>query len=127
MQSDLQQRMDEGLDLLDAGDAKGALKIAKELERKRFTGAFDLGAQAYAALGWKEAAVSYLRKGLKEHHDSWLNWQLLGNYLSDLERYDEADDAYESALACDDPWKACVRMNQAIMWNRRGEIGRAHV
>ena len=39
--------------------------------------------------------VTVLRCGVTTASDVWLNWQLLGNYLSDLERYDDAEAAYQ--------------------------------
>ncbi len=51
--------------------------------------------------------------------DAWLNWQLLGNYLSDAGRFDEA--AYRSALACEQVWADSIHLNQAILAERQGD------
>jgi hypothetical protein len=49
----------------------------------------------------------------------WINWQLLGNYLSDIERYDEAASAYDEAFRCPGADESSIRLNQAILAARR--------
>jgi tetratricopeptide (TPR) repeat protein len=86
----------------------------------QFTAAFEIGALAHGQLGDLEAAVAVLRRGLDIAPTVWINWQLLGNDLSDLERYDEAVSAYERALECPDVRQSSIRLNQAILASRRG-------
>jgi tetratricopeptide (TPR) repeat protein len=43
----------------------------------------------------------------------WLLWQLLGNYRSDLGRYDAAHDAYARALECPGVEPSSVHLNRA--------------
>jgi Flp pilus assembly protein TadD len=71
-----------------------ALEIATELEAHRYSGSFEIAALAHAGKGDLEAAVAVLRRGVATVPDAWPNWQLLGNYVSDLGRYDEAEAAY---------------------------------
>jgi len=106
------------------GDAKPdeALEIADRLRELRHSGAFEIGALAHAAKGNLEEAVRLLEEGLEKAPGVWLNWQLLGNYLSDLERFPQAATAYERALACPDVWVASVRLNQAILAQRRKDF-----
>lgn len=114
-----QKLADEGFNLLDEGDHEGALDIAEVLEQRRFTAAFDIAAQSYAAMGDLASAIKTLERGVRIAPDCWSNWQLLGNYLSDLDRFDEAAVAYQHALACPDVFTDSVRLNQAVLANRR--------
>ena len=109
-----------GYQHLKDGDAEAALKVAAQLEVLGFTATFEIAALAHGQLGDLEAAVDVLRRGLEIVPTVWINWQLLGNYLSDLERYDEAASAYERALECPDVHQSSVRLNQAILASRRG-------
>ncbi|MBI3267476.1 MAG: hypothetical protein HYZ53_00525 [Planctomycetes bacterium] len=115
------QLLGEGYALVEAGDFEGALRIAEQLEAVRFTGAFELAASARAGSGHLADAITVLERGVAAAPGAWLNWQLLGNYRSDLEKYGEAAAAYEQALACDGCWVASVRLNQAILLSRQGE------
>ena len=87
-----------GIQHLNDGDAEAALEVAAQLEELRYTASFEIAALAYGQLGDLDAAVGVLTRGVDLAPDVGLNWQLLGNYLSDLERFDEAVSAYESAL-----------------------------
>lgn len=111
----------KGFASLREGEYEVALEAAKELEEMRHTAAFDIAAQAYAGMDDLESAVKTLNRGLEKAPNCWLNWQLLGNYLSDLEKYDNAAAAYDKALACPDVWVGSVHLNQAVLATRRSE------
>jgi len=96
-----------------------ALEIAAQLESQRFSRAFEIAALAQAGKGDLDAAVAALQRGVEVAPDVWLNWQLLGNYLSDLGRYEDAEGAYNRALACPGSSTDSVRLNLAILANRR--------
>src|SRR5262245_5741741 len=102
-----------GYQHLKDGDAEAALRVAEELESLLYTATFEIAALAHRQLGDIEAAVALLKRGLEIAPVVWVNWQLLGNYLSDLERFDEAAFAYESALECPGVWRSSVHLNQA--------------
>ncbi len=121
----IQKRADEGFSLLLEGEYEQALKIAKELQQEKYTAAFDIGAQAYVGLGNITQAIALLKEGLEFAPDSWLNWQLLGNYLSDNNDLVPAQDAYQRALECTDVWAESVFLNQAILFNRLNEFSSA--
>jgi tetratricopeptide (TPR) repeat protein len=120
---DLDQRtealMNQGFELLDEEEYEQALEVARELEKLESTGAFEIAALAHDGMDDVEEAVRVLHRGVEFAPDCWPNWQLLGNYLSDLDRFEEAEAAYEQALDCDDVWEASVRLNQAILAGRR--------
>jgi tetratricopeptide (TPR) repeat protein len=109
----------KGFASLREGEYEVALEAAKELEEMRHTAAFDIAAQAYAGMDDLENAVKTLNRGLEKAPKCWLNWQLLGNYLSDMENYDNAAAAYENALACPDVWVDSIHLNQAVLATRR--------
>jgi hypothetical protein len=102
-----------------------ALDVARQLERERFSGAFDLAARALIALGRLDEAIETLERGVKLAPAAWLNWQLLGNCLSEVEKYDQAAAAYASALGCANVWADSIRLNQAILAERCGDLREA--
>jgi tetratricopeptide (TPR) repeat protein len=128
--SDITRRKTEklveaGYQHLQEGNAEAALKVAEELESLRFTATFEIAALAHFQLGDIEAAVAVLKRGVKVAPTVWGNWQLLGNCLSDLGRYDDAASAYENALECGGASMSSIRLNQAILASRRGRHDQA--
>lgn len=117
--------MDEAQALLDNYEYEAALKIAEQLERVRYSGAFDIGAQALAGLGRMADAIAMLERGVVVGPQAWPNWELLGNYRSDAGMYESAALAYETALQCENVWADSIRLNQAILAERDGDFDRA--
>ena len=111
--------LQKGYALIRDGEFDAALEVAGQLEKHRHTGGFEIAALAHAGKGELETAVAVLRRGVTRAPDVWLNWQLLGNYLSDLERYDDAEAAYQRALACPGCSHDSVRLNLAVLASRR--------
>ena len=112
--------------LVHEGAYDEARALADRLEEQHYSGAFEVGALARAGQGDVEDAVAYLQQGTAFAPKVWINWQLLGNYLSDLERYDEAVDAYAEARGCPGVDHDSVALNQAILAGRMGEPAKAH-
>ena len=115
----------EGFECLNNEEYEKALKIADQLEELRFSSSFEIAAQAYSGLGDLEKAVSVLERGVKLAPDVWGNWQLLGNYLSDLERFESAASAYRDALKCPNASVSSIQLNQAILANRQNNFNEA--
>ncbi len=110
---------------LDKYEYEEALAAAHELEELQYTGAYEIAALAHQGKGDVEEAVRVLHRGVEAAPDCWLIWELLGNYLSDLERYEEAEAAYEEALLCDEAWEDSIRLNRAILAQRRKHSSKA--
>jgi tetratricopeptide (TPR) repeat protein len=121
----VEQLSERGYACLRQREYKSALRFAKRLERLRYTAAFEIAGLAYAGLDDLETAVKTLERGVDLAPDCWLNWQLLGNYRSDLGRYEEAAIAYGRALTCPQVWEDSIRLNQAILANRREDYATA--
>ena len=111
----------KGYELIDEEEFDRALEIAEELERLRNSAAFEIAALAHAGKGDLAAAARTLERGVEIAPDVWLNWQLLGNYRSDLGLIAEAGQAYERALECPGVSRSSIRLNQAILANRTGD------
>jgi len=116
---------DEAQVLLGEGAYEEVLRIAERLERERYTGAFDLAARAYASMGKRREAIAALERGVAVAPQAWPNWELLGSYRSDEGEFDAAASAYRSALECEAVWVDSVRLNQAILADRRGSFAEA--
>ena len=117
----VEQLSERGYACLRQRQYQSALRIAKRLERLRYSAAFEIAGLAYAGLDDLPSAVKTLERGVDLAPACWLNWQLLGNYQSDLGKYEEAAAAYGKALTCPQVWEDSVRLNQAILANRRGD------
>lgn len=115
----------EGFSCLSNKEYEKAMRIAAQLEELRFSSSFEIAAQAYAGLGDLEKAISVLERGVKLAPDVWGNWQLLGNYLSDLERFESAASAYRNALKCPNARVGSIQLNQAILANRQNKYDEA--
>ena len=112
--------MERGLARVKDGRTSEALAIASELHSLRYSGGFEIEAQALAHDGSKEKAVAVLRKGLQAAPHSWLNGNLLGNYLSDLGRYEEAFVAYQETLRTATANPILIEANYANALQRAG-------
>ena len=117
--------VNQGHEFLEEEEYEKALEVAGELEELHYTAAFEIAALAHDGMGNLDEAVRVLHRGVDAAPDCWPNWQLLGNYLSDLERYEEAEASYEQALECKNVWEPSVRLNQAILAGRQEQYDKA--
>lgn len=116
---------EKGFGFLNDEEYEAALQVAGELEQKRFTAGFEIAALAHAGLGDLDGAIAVLERGVEFAPAVWINWQLLGNYYSDTERFEKAREAYARASECEGVLADSVRLNQAILENRTGNYSRA--
>lgn len=112
--------MNRGLAYVKSGKSRDAMKVAKKLQALRHSGGFEIEAQALARDGLKDEAIMVLRKGLEAAPTSWLNGNLLGNYLSDQGRYDEAFASYEAMLEVPSADSVLIEGNYALALRRAG-------
>lgn len=110
----------KGYQLIGDDEWDEALRVAEKLNELRYSAGFEIQALALEGKGDIEAAVAALEQGVEQAPQVWLNWQLLGNYRSNLGRYAEAADAYSKGLCCPDAWEGSLRLNQAVLVNRTG-------
>ncbi len=113
--------MHQALGLIEEERFTAAHQIARQLEELRYSGAFEVAARAFLGEGEPEQAVAALERGLALAPEVWSNWQLLGNTLSDLGRFDAAAAAYGRAFACPVHDADSLHFNQAVLASRRGE------
>jgi tetratricopeptide (TPR) repeat protein len=118
--SDVPRLYEEAMRKLDDDAYEEAIALGDCLERLGFSGAFEVIALARAGQDDLEGAVATLRRGVSVAPSVWLLWQMLGNYLSDLERADEALEAYARALGCPGADRASVHYNRALALSRAG-------
>jgi len=116
---------EEGFSCVKSGQYRKALRIAKMLEKSRYSACFEIAALAYGDMGKKKKAVDVLRKGVEKVPDVWVNWELLGNYLSDLQDYKAAEEAYSHALECPGVWTDSVLLNVGVVEGRKGNYERS--
>ena len=121
---DLDARFHEGLELAKSGKFEEALAIASELERSRFTGCFEIKAIVLNGSGDREGAIDTLIQGVAIK-PVWRNGHLLGIYLSDVGRYDEALTAFDASLAMHGPEPKATALNKAITLDRMDRVEEA--
>ncbi len=102
-------------------DAKQALNIGRELEKRRYSAGFEIQGLALNALGRRDEAIAVLQNGTRAVPHVWLLWQLLGNYLSDSDRYEESFAAYRKGLACEVHDARSLNFNLATAASRSGD------
>jgi tetratricopeptide (TPR) repeat protein len=119
-QSRADKLMKRGLAYVKKGRTSEAMKVAKELHSIHYSGGFEIEAQALARDGLKDEAITVLREGLNAAPTSWLNGNLLGNYLSDQGRFEEAFAAYEEALRTPSADHILIQANYAMALQRAG-------
>jgi tetratricopeptide (TPR) repeat protein len=102
-----------------------AIATARRLRDLGYSSAFEIEALAHAEQGDLTRAISVLEDGVRIAPAVWVNWQLLGNYLSDAGRYLDADVAYSNALTCPDVWTASVFLNRSLVADRREDYAQA--
>lgn len=112
--------MKRGLAYVEEGRTSKAMGVAAQLYSIRYSGAFEIEAQALACDRLKNEAIAVLQKGLELAPTSWLNRNLLGNYLSDQGRYDEAFAAYEEAPRTPTADSILIEANYAMALHRAG-------
>lgn len=110
---------------LDEGEYEQALEISRQLEKMRYTAAFEIGAIALDSLGETAAAVDLLERGMGLADDVWINWQLLGNLYSDLDEFQKANAAYKNALDCVGVIDDSVNLNLSILHYRNKNYSKA--
>ncbi len=109
----------EGNNLIGQGLYDDAVKVGKKLLKQRHSSAFEVLALAYAGQGKMKKAIKTLETGVEKAPTVWTLWQLLGNYRSEIEMYDQAHEAYANALACPEVWASSVHLNIAIALARQ--------
>lgn len=110
--------MNQGFDQLEICDYQRAIKTGKKLIRLRHTSGFEILALAYGDLGKKKKAIKVLEEGV-HGVKVWKLWQLLGNYYSDVGKYEKALFAYDGALECPHVDLQSIKFNRAIVFNRQ--------
>lgn len=109
---------DQGWRAVENREYDEATKLGRRLERRRYTGAFEILALSHAGKGDLVLAIKVLEKGVRRGPTVWRLWQLLGNYRSDLKRYKQSFAAFRTALTCPAVDKSSVHLNWAVASNR---------
>lgn len=109
----------EGIELIEDGQFEKALEIGKRLERIRWTGGFELQAIAFENMDRLEDAIKILQRGIEAAGGPYFLFSRMGNYLSDMERYDEALEAYDKGLALSETDELLFKLNRGIVFWRK--------
>lgn len=115
----------KGLSALDQGDTAVAHDIAHQLAELRNTGAYEIDARAHWQAGEQEEAIRLLRVGVSRFPQVAILWSFLGEYLSDLARYDEAIEAFEKSAEGHGGSRGHADLNLALVHCRAGNYTRA--
>ena len=116
----IEELMEEGYGALERSDLRKAARIGKKLIGKRHSSGFDILARAEWQLENREKAVKVLEEGVDAAPGVGSLWELLGCFLSDLERYEGSHAAFKRALETTrEP--ASVHYNIALLLGRQGK------
>ncbi len=106
--------MHEAYDLIEFEEYDKALAIADRLEQLRYTGAFEIRALVYGDQADYEQAIAVLEEAVDKFPALWRFWNMLGNYYSDMEKYDKAFEMYEAGLKCESTDFIGLQFNYAL-------------
>lgn len=123
----IENLMNEGFEALDSLDADKAIKIGKKLKKLRHSSAFEILALGYHQNDKPEKSIEVLKEGVSVAPNVWLLWQLLGNYQSDFENFDEAQRCYSEALKCKDNDANSIKYNSAMAYSREKKYADAEI
>lgn len=115
---------DQAKELIARGSFERAMDIGRKLRKVDYDGAYEIEALAHQGLGNLEDAVRVLDEGLDRGADVWPIWMLLGSILSELDRYDEALEAFDSADECEAPDHDLINLNRAVVVLRQADFPR---
>ena len=105
---------------LEAGHYDRVLELTAQLRALKFSSCFEIEALLHLDQNQPVRALQILDEGTGAVPDLWLLWQLKGNVLSDLKRFDEALQAYDAALPLEGADAGSLRLNRATALWRQG-------
>lgn len=120
-----QALIDEAYDALTTDQNERALDLGKKLLELKHVRGFEIVALALEQMGRTDEAIAALQTGLSKVPDSFPLWELLGNLLSDQNRFQESYDAYQRALGCSAADKDSISYNAAVMMRKAGQSAQA--
>jgi tetratricopeptide (TPR) repeat protein len=114
----------KGAQLLKEGHVRRAERVADGLIAKRYTGGIELKARCLCAKGEETAAITLLEEGVKRYPSICNLWDLLGEYYSNAERFQDSLAAFQqSKVAGGD--EGIANYNLAITYVRMGDYDTA--
>lgn len=117
---DIENLLLKARDFIAEGEYEEAEEIAEKLIHQEVQEGYDLMAIIYAASERFEEAIEILNEAVAKYpKDSYL-WTGLGNCLAEVEQYEEAMNAYNTALSCADDDKLLIELNIAVLYGRQG-------
>ena len=118
--------LEQAYGLIQQGDAEQAIVVGNQLLEHRHARGFEIIALAYEQQGRTADAIAILKEGVSKVPGAWPLWELLGNLYSDQDEYQEADSAYQRALACPNADGDSINYNYAILLKRQGKLDQAN-
>lgn len=110
-----------GFDALERQEWKRALRIATKLTQKRHTSGREIAARALWNLGEADKAIEELQSGIAAAPQLHIFYSYLGQYLSELGRYDEALEALYRGKLLSTHSVGTFEFNIAIVRGRQGD------
>lgn len=117
--------LEQAYNLIQQGDTDEAIRIGNQLLEHRHAKGFEIIALAYEQQGRPGDAIAILKEGTSKVPRAWALWELLGIFYSDAEQYQDAFNAYQSAMNCPNVDLDSVNFNYAILLKRMGRLEEA--
>ncbi|HMS57089.1 MAG TPA: CDC27 family protein, partial [Fimbriimonadaceae bacterium] len=114
-----------GLDALETRNARKAHRIADKLAALHNTAAYEIGARAHWMVGDHDKAIQLLQVGVSKFPHVAILWYFLGEFLSDMTRYEEAIEAFEKSADGHGGSRGRAVFNIALVHWRKGNYSRA--
>ncbi len=103
---------------------KKATQIADRLIARQYSGGYEIKARSLEMNRQTEEAIAVLEEGVRKFPGVFILWSYLGEYCSNVERYQDALAAFHQCeMAGDDP--SYSRLNIAIVYARMNDANTA--
>jgi tetratricopeptide (TPR) repeat protein len=115
----IEELMSAGYEALESENYADAINFGEELIERRHSSGFEIAALAYQREGEIGKAIELLEEGVKQAASVWVLWKLLGDCYSYAGRLDDAEKAYQAALARNQPDVDLIHLNRGIAFQRQ--------
>ncbi len=117
--------MDEGFEAIENFQYEEAIKIGEKLKKIKHSSAFEILALAYHQEDNNPKAIEILQEGVRVAPVVWRLWQLLGNYQSENQLYEESQNSFQKARECPDPDLNSISYNSSLEYLKGGNYKEA--
>lgn len=115
----IEELMNAGFAALTEENYDDAIRIGRQLIAMHHSSGFEIAGLAYQRQGKISEALELLEEGVNKAAPVWVLWKLLGDSYSDAERFEDAENAYQTALTKNKADADLIHLNRGIAFHRQ--------